>query len=375
MAHIQKRKTKKGNVYDIHFVKDGKPLQRSLGRVDRATANELVDEINRQIAARKYIAFQKNINISQTNFNISKNEFNIIQNNVNHSNKSISLSNFIKNYFDEARGYKSKSTIINEENYANKFLSFIGDVDLRSIDLEILTKYKIHLLQTVCNTTFNIERRFLHMLFNKALDMDYIEKNPVKKLKLLKVSKKRQFLTDEEQKRVIDLIDKDINDPTKHRYADYNRLYSKYIMFLIHTGLRRAEALALKKENISGNILSVEKSKGGEPRQTTLNPIAKQIVDELGDEMFSKLSIHTVSHKLNDILKRLGLDNLDTAKLKLHSLRHTFGTRLVQQGVDIVIIKELMGHANIGTTTGYAKADMGSMQKAVDKLVDGEDEF
>jgi len=39
-----------------------------------------------------------------------------------------------------------------------------------------------------------------------------------------------------------------------------------------------------------------------------------------------------------------------------HDLRHTFGTRLADAGVDVVKIKELMGHASIGTTMRYIHA-------------------
>jgi integrase len=44
------------------------------------------------------------------------------------------------------------------------------------------------------------------------------------------------------------------------------------------------------------------------------------------------------------------------ANFTFHDLRHTFGTRLADAGVDVVKIKELMGHASIGTTMRYIHA-------------------
>ena len=47
-------------------------------------------------------------------------------------------------------------------------------------------------------------------------------------------------------------------------------------------------------------------------------------------------------------------------------LRHTFGTRLVRGGYDLVLVAELMGHARILTTRGYATAD--DAQAAINSL-------
>ena len=49
-----------------------------------------------------------------------------------------------------------------------------------------------------------------------------------------------------------------------------------------------------------------------------------------------------------------------------HVLRHTFGTRLVRGGYDLVLVAELMGHARTQTTRGYATAD--DAQAAINSL-------
>ena len=54
--------------------------------------------------------------------------------------------------------------------------------------------------------------------------------------------------------------------------------------------------------------------------------------------------------------------------IKLHSLRHTFATRLIELGVDILTIARLLGHADIKTTMIYAKAELGALRSAVKKL-------
>jgi site-specific recombinase XerD len=51
--------------------------------------------------------------------------------------------------------------------------------------------------------------------------------------------------------------------------------------------------------------------------------------------------------------------------MKLHSLRHTFGTCLIAVGYDITVTMELLGHEDIKTTLIYAKADTRLLREAM----------
>jgi hypothetical protein len=52
----------------------------------------------------------------------------------------------------------------------------------------------------------------------------------------------------------------------------------------------------------------------------------------------------------------------------LHSLRHTFGTKLAVQGEDIRVISELLGHKDIRISTIYSKGDTNRLKGAIDRL-------
>jgi site-specific recombinase XerD len=54
--------------------------------------------------------------------------------------------------------------------------------------------------------------------------------------------------------------------------------------------------------------------------------------------------------------------------LRFHDLRHTFATRILQRGADIKTVSELLGHADIATTTKYLHATDESKKKAVELL-------
>jgi len=51
-----------------------------------------------------------------------------------------------------------------------------------------------------------------------------------------------------------------------------------------------------------------------------------------------------------------------------HKLRHTFGTRLAEAGVDLLVIKDLLGHATVATTQIYAHVAQQHLREAIEKL-------
>jgi site-specific recombinase XerD len=62
-------------------------------------------------------------------------------------------------------------------------------------------------------------------------------------------------------------------------------------------------------------------------------------------------------------VKRAGL-----GKITWHMFRHTFASRLTREGVEIVTVKELLGHSNISTTMRYAHSNDEAKRRAVQRL-------
>ncbi len=62
-------------------------------------------------------------------------------------------------------------------------------------------------------------------------------------------------------------------------------------------------------------------------------------------------------------MKRAGLK-----KVTWHMFRHTFASRLTREGVDLVTVKDLLGHANISTTLRYAHSNDDAKRRAVQRL-------
>jgi integrase len=76
-----------------------------------------------------------------------------------------------------------------------------------------------------------------------------------------------------------------------------------------------------------------------------------------------------LTHRFGRLLNRAGL-----RRIRFHDLRHSTATLLLEQGVDLVVIKELLGHAHIGVTAGvYAHVRLRLQRQAINALGDALD--
>lgn len=131
---------------------------------------------------------------------------------------------------------------------------------------------------------------------------------------------------------------------------------------LYSAGLRISELLALKPDdiNVLRSLIRVRQGKGRKDRFTLLSkPLIKKLTEyrelykpkvwlfeRLPGEQFTE---SIVSKRLKAAAQEAGI----TKRIYPHLLRHSFATHLIEQGTDLKIVKELMGHNSIRTTEIY----------------------
>ena len=114
--------------------------------------------------------------------------------------------------------------------------------------------------------------------------------------------------------------------------------------------------------------MTVINGKGRKDRIVPLIPtIAKELHSfirgmKLNEKIF-KLNPTSLGMKIKDLAKRAGLDDFHC-----HSLRHKYATDLLERGVNLKIVQELLGHENIATTEVYLSIADNSLREAVNTL-------
>ncbi len=134
------------------------------------------------------------------------------------------------------------------------------------------------------------------------------------------------------------------------------------------TGLRRKELSNLEARDIHTDFLTVVNGKGGKDRIVPLTPsIATELHNFIRgmkpNEKIFKLNPTSLGMKIKDLAKRAGLDDFHC-----HSLRHKYATDLLERGVNLKIVQELLGHENIATTEVYLSITDNSLREAVNTL-------
>lgn len=143
-----------------------------------------------------------------------------------------------------------------------------------------------------------------------------------------------------------------------------NNKHRLMIAIAYGAGLRVSEVINLRVEDIdiAGLSLMVREGKGGKDRISILpeklkNDLQNLVAGKRGDEYLfesergGRLTTRTAQ---TVFIKSLNLAGIKKAAT-FHSLRHSFATHLLENGVDVRYIQQLLGHASITTTQLYTK--------------------
>lgn len=186
---------------------------------------------------------------------------------------------------------------------------------------------------------------YLKNLFKRALILRYIKYNPCDLLEIKKcVANKRAALSEEEEKAFLE--------------ATKTSTHSLLFRFLLSTGLRIGEALALKKTDFDSGTVTVSKNvvfvNGKRILQTPKTnagnrtvPVPKNIYDSilaLPTEDVFPFSYNAISTAFKKLSAKIGF------RVSAHILRHTYATHLEEAKVPIKIKQYLLGHSSVAMT-------------------------
>jgi integrase len=194
--------------------------------------------------------------------------------------------------------------------------------------------------------TINRQLAMLRRIGNLAYQWGWIDQPAGKRVTLLRESQERHvYLT---QAQVAAIASRTKQEGTRDA-----------IWLAATTGLRRGELLALTPEHYRDGALWLATSKSGRPRRVPVPTDARYICD--------RLPLRTTAKALRtDFIQARIAAGLP--HVRFHDLRHTFASWAVAAGVDLRLLKDLMGHSTMQMTSRYAHLDDSQHDKAMRKM-------
>ena len=287
-----------------------------------------------------------------------------------------------------------------KNNYERHIKPYFQNVNLNKLSYENIFEFREYLKtkpkkqndnQHLSNNTINKIIILLKKIFDTGVRKSLIDKNPVENLRKLPINKKTiTFWSVEEFARFRKLITKE------------EKSYDLFFTLAFFTGMRMGEILALNWNDINlltntihvtktayflnkRNHINSTKTRAGtryitinnkltnmlkdwKQEQTTLLKEFFDDIDNLQVIQSSPISItkNMIDKKFKQILSR----NDDIKKIRIHDLRHSHASLLINQGEDYLVVKERLGHASITTTIDTYSHLYPSKQKSLANKLD-----
>ena len=310
--------------------------------------------------------------------------------------KDPNLPELLKEFLQHIYVVKNKSTLTVEEYCLDvkMFLKFlkkekglapssvaVEEVNISDIDLDFIkniTLLDAYTFLSYCRDVRNNDaaararkvssiRAFFKYLY---VQRKLLTENPMEELETPKLKKsKPKYLTLDESLRLLESVD------GKYKERDYCIL----VLFL-NCGLRLSELCSINYKDIRDNGTLYITGKGNKERTIYLNNacinainnyMAVRPVDGVKDKdalflsgRLQRISPKTVQHLVYSYLDKAGLGGRG---LSVHKLRHTAATLMYQYGeVDVLVLKDILGHENLGTTEIYTHIVDEQLKKAAE---------
>ena len=296
-----------------------------------------------------------------------------------HSQKTVDeyfldLRTFFR-YLKIERGSVVSKTPLDEISIADVDLAFVAKVTLNEVYgyLSFLSRDRVvnqrsrskeyGLAATTRARKIATIRSFYKYLTTKAKLLD---ENPVADLDSPKTPKKLpRYLTLAESEKLLSTID------GKNKERDYC-----IICIFLNCGLRISEIVGLNVTDYHGDALRVL-GKGNKQRMVYLNdatkkalndwlPVRGMMVPEYEPAMFVTNRRTRISREMvhSMVKKNLLAAGLDPTQYSSHKLRHTAATLMLQNGVDVRTLQEVLGHEHLNTTQIYTHVDNSELRVA-----------
>lgn len=259
-------------------------------------------------------------------------------------------------YLIDIKITRSDGTYRFYESHLSHFGRFLFENNitaLENVSKAVLVEYLSLLRSSVQNSTINKRIGIIKRCFTYYnLKDSYVFTIP----KFKEKTRSFEMIPDTTLKRIITYIN---NLPER---LGNNLMYKGVIHLLINTGVRINELYNIEKRNVilKSNEILLTTTKNDKDRTVYFLPSISEIVKKLLEAKSNhkylvvnylkdrKLNYDDIFYLFRKIKRKLKIQ-----KLHPHMFRHTYATKLLQYGVDLKTVMDLMGHNNLATTQRY----------------------
>ena len=270
------------------------------------------------------------------------------------------FDDFARQYLQWAEGYKRSWT--RDRISIRAFSREYGNHRLSQITPWLIERFKRTRKDQVSVASVNRDLAVLKHMFSMAIRWGLATENPVKLVKFFKLNNQRiRFLSLEEEDKLLAACDPELR---------------RIVIAALHTGMRRGELFALQWNHVdfTNRLVTVADSKNREPRRIPMSSTLTALLEEIRINAPASLFVfhgkkdqpyRCIRSQWERAAKKAGIRDF-----RFHDLRHTFASRLVMAGVDLVTVKELLGHKSIEMTMRYSHLSQDHKRRAI-SLLDG----
>lgn len=280
--------------------------------------------------------------------------------------RSLSLDAFIAQIYLPHVKARKRSWTLDERLARNHLSKPFGDKIISSISSEAVEEWFQTLLESgsapaTCNRILAVFKT----ICSYAETRGYIESgtSPCADVRPFKVPYQRErYLSQPEARNLMEALEKD------------STLSAKAIQLLLLTGARKNEILKARWENVNieQRILTVPLSKSGKARHLVLSDMALAVIKKLpklngNPWLFPGNIAGKPLVDLYDFWDKLRKE-LGLADVRIHDLRHTFASFLVNSGHSLYEVQKMLGHGDPRTTMRYAHLGHASLLAAAETV-------
>jgi integrase len=212
-------------------------------------------------------------------------------------------------------------------------------------------------------------------IMNDAVRVGLIDRNPATRAdKIRGVEPRQRFVTEQEWKTILETcerIEQEQEEKSEQQPQRIRGWLRHYVAWAYNSGMRRAEILGLKAENVrlvddAHIVVEVLNSKNGKSRYVSCTAEMRAILKALagldrapGDNRLFPVSLTTLKRALTALWKATGLKDV-----RLHDLRRSHATILIGKGVDVRTVAGRLGHTGTAMLAKHYAVDRGDKEAA-----------